>query len=881
MKKMYVTIIALLFFMPVTELSAFVNQRQEWWKIRLKGLIEEQKILEKKTGYDPVLKVLVADEIKRAESMLGIFEQNAGNDSSLSHEKKVFSEAEIGDQTRQTAPPLCSLFFLGHIINTPGETGTVIQVRKAAGDILGERAKSAFGPADEAFLKSIMDEDISKTEWQYLCLESIFLHMMESKEDLMRRTLDEIAQKTAVEVSSRKNPMTVIELQNIIISKAPECAAGLLKEFDAGIHADCLNGSWTWQNILERIGTDFDRYKGIQHMLEGAPGETPLTRIRNYYKNPMELERSIFEAAEKRYLEKKGSGSNGFSSPNAGSNTLILTIPRDIDGAMLFKEINTLRKSLASAADGREDEEYFRSLEKKFQGPFEKYCRNAGDIFSAEEEKSRKARDKNSAVIVLNEHDFYTARDLYNEKTGLVRGYILKSIDFIRWVSETRKVDADRFTASFKSRLSLYGKFLGLLRSLTRESAGVAEFKNPPLLRYFASYSKRIDEVTRSIGYSSGIGKNKLRYFSASQIQDIRNRKSEFSDSVKLAHADIASIYLAARKGAAESEQKRSGAAGSIQGKIAQREIQLIMEKIDEYMKAYARFKHAEAAFQSYSAAYNRIQEELGKEDLSGPLENSIKMKSLLPMLNDFNSGKLKMESVTRNYLSREIQRDISKLITLVNYYRQKKVEIKDHPAPGYAETIRTRLKEKPAVSVASWQMNETNFEEIDRKAVEKLSRERNRILWQRHLKKSRPSQAGANRLELPEIKVSLNIPEGWICGEPGSVETDTGVRRTYTSPDKTASLVIARIPLEGRTAQDIAAEWVKESRGEVIKQRWGKRDDTDYFWSLSRGSGGVLLEIYAIYHGDDALLLSGSSPKNKYSLFKTKFDTVFNSLEK
>jgi len=416
-----------------------------------------------------------------------------------------------------------------------------------------------------------------------------------------------------------------------------------------------------------------------------------------------------------------------------------------------------------------------------------------------------------------------------------------------------------------------------MLCSLIHDATGIAEFDAPALHQRFAYFVKRTSDVLRGIGFSSAILKSEQRYFTRAELQETKSRKSEFADAVKLAHSDIAALNLTFQKKISAAGKNRAVAVEKMQGIIIQHEIQMLVGKIEDYMKTYGTLIHAWEAFQSYTIAYCAYRDEIEKEIISDSLDQTIEAESIIPMLNNFDPERLKTEYATKVYLGKEIQRDLSRLMTLLNNYHRKGVDIKEKPDAEFSATIMTRLKERPSITVASWQMNENNSKEIDRKTVAKFERERNRILWHRKAKTGDPTQGKTTRVELPELKLTFSLPEGWISGES---DAGMGLIGSYTSRDMEASMAIVLLPLEGRSLRDITAIRIKKSRGTAIRQRWGHRDELEYFWTLAREANGALMEIYSIRHGDNALLLSGTSPKNKYSLFKPKFDAAFNSLK-
>ena len=64
------------------------------------------------------------------------------------------------------------------------------------------------------------------------------------------------------------------------------------------------------------------------------------------------------------------------------------------------------------------------------------------------------------------------------------------------------------------------------------------------------------------------------------------------------------------------------------------------------------------------------------------------------------------------------------------------------------------------------------------------------------------------------------------------------------------------------------------------LKEKWGKKDDIEYFWMLSRNrKKRDIMELYTITLDNRILIISGISSREKYNYFKDKLASVFNSI--
>lgn len=77
----------------------------------------------------------------------------------------------------------------------------------------------------------------------------------------------------------------------------------------------------------------------------------------------------------------------------------------------------------------------------------------------------------------------------------------------------------------------------------------------------------------------------------------------------------------------------------------------------------------------------------------------------------------------------------------------------------------------------------------------------------------------------------------------------------------------------------EIGARWAKERGAGIVKQRWGKKENTDYFWTLARSPERNVMELYVLETEEGAIVVSGTAPRDRYTAFKARLDAVFESM--
>lgn len=871
MSRHLIPLVLIIFFM-VPELGAYTGRRHEWWKIRLRNLRVESASLEKNVLIDPAVRELVRNDIERAGTVILAFERERGGEA-IGHENKTWSTDAILALAGQIAAPVFSICLLEYITTSAGHRDNYRAVKDAAGNEVRRMMKTSLGAADDELLDTIVSGDVSKVEWQYCALEAFLSAAKRASGDLRTRVISSAGES----VAPGESALSPAEVRRLVVEKSlAECAA-LMNPSTIAITPDDLASAPSWQSVRSRIGHRLSLMKELREMADTGGEFIAPVKLRELLDKAPDTERLVFSRAALRYFDRRNIDTAAGGEPS-GTGTFI-RIPKNPDGTMVFRDLDEARRAAVSSIRGGDAPELFTATEKNFASIVDRYTAETRTGFFAGEERLRRIKNDDPVGGIANEKEFMQAKAVFVDRMALVQGYVFRSMRYLKWLSAGRKLDGEVIVASLRTRAAANREYLSFAERLAVEGEAIAMLRHPVLHRRYALAARNIEGLYRAAGNSMSLDKNAARFQSAAQQAEVRSLRSVFSDELKAARMANAARLAAFSKNVAASAKKEAGLAEAFQGATADFEMEQMLKRLDEYSALYARLDYTGRALGRYAKLYGEMEARLSRGEKPVRLDEVISKKSLLGMVEHFDTVAIRAERATAGYLRGEIATEISRLATLVNYYRQRKIEIHRGPSAEQLAERRKALDVSPSVTVASWTMNGLNFEEVDRKAAHRLTGMYHRLIW----RTKRPPEtdvAGAPPTASTDGHLlSPLIPAGWFASEPAADEAGDGIIRRYTSADKSASITIARVQAGGRMLSEISARWAKERGAGIVRQRWGKKENLDYFWTLARSPGRNVMEVYVLGEGEGALVVSGTAPRDRYTAFKPHLDAVFESM--
>ncbi len=872
MRKACGVICAMLVLASYSGLEALTFQRGEWWKRRNKTLSEQRAALLKKEPGDQAMIGLLDAEIRRAGEMLAEFDRAAsGLDG-----RKTAVDAPMDEHMRRIAQPLVSLRILEYAVHAAGEKSRVERTRAGAEQLTEQLVASILGSPDDALTKALVAE-ISPTELRYITLERFFTGLMKKRETLRRKALDGI--RARLEQALRGGSPGAGELAGEVLSASNEMLQRFPGESDFIETDEPLDSSATWREANARIKRVLSHIVQARGLLESENAGISPERMLLYLDHPAELDRRVFESAAKRYFDTTSMGAPSFTRTHENSKTYSMNIPKNPDGARMFAEIDSLRQNAAVSITGAETDAWFDSTKIKIDAVIEKYVREAREDFNREDELLRARRDEHGTVEVANEEDYYASRAVFREKLALVNGYALKSIEFLKYLRNARSLNGSEILAFFRERQQANGGFLLFLEDSLAGCEPCARIDSPRAHERYSFALRRIDTVCKTLRNASSLKRHHAGFLSAAQMREIKTEQKKFHRSLTSlkARIDLRGDAFARERKAADAA--RNEAEDKNRRGFATMELETMRMGIDDYYSYYLRLNHSAQAFPAYARRHAEIEKQLRDSTAPASLEKLLEKGTLLPVVTGFNSETIERERRSKSFLRQEIRAAISRLLTLSAAYRKKNVSIPPVPDAKRLDEVRGGIGRINETGIAGWTMNEENFKEIDRKAAHRLSKLAARLYWSRKDPSGgEPGAAVPVRLNLGECTVDLSIPGGWIELQENRGER-SGAAKSFYSKDREVAITVALIPLDGEGAREAGLRWVKNVKNSVVKERWGKTLNADYHWSLLKGDGNLVTEVYTVRRGENACVVSGSAKKERYALLKPKIDAVFRSL--
>jgi len=217
---------------------------------------------------------------------------------------------------------------------------------------------------------------------------------------------------------------------------------------------------------------------------------------------------------------------------------------------------------------------------------------------------------------------------------------------------------------------------------------------------------------------------------------------------------------------------------------------------------------------------------------------------------------------------------------SLGNYYRQYEIPVGTVLTHRESGKILSLIDSAPSVVVGGWTMTDGNFAEIDRKAVMKLAAASMKRDWRPDTAGNREAEGTPVEIELIALKFTL--PGRWLEEKAVQYQTDRGIFKVFRSRDNTASIEVARYDLARQGApNEVSIAWHEKIGSRVVKGKWGRQGNLDYYWTIARDGGSQVRESYAVTDGSNTVIISGSAPRDRFGFFHRKMEKLRDSMLK
>ncbi len=883
MKKIHISASLLMAMIFLGNAHGFVEKRHQWWEIRLQNLSEEKARLHKNTSLDRQVLGIIDNEMNRARDIIAVFESEMRDDGSLTHEERVMTDTGIAAEVRRTVPPLFALHQLEALVNETGSGASSSIVREAVEQRLQGMIQASFSEKSPELAKRIMDTHISRDEWKSLAIEYFIGRMMASRKSELDHAVADITGRMTLALKEKRNRTNAKELRTLAVRLTREYLA------ECGTHAAphdsaALEASGTWKRIRSVLARDLGACKKIIALIHG-PGRPSGTispgRIMLYHKNPADLESLLFRG---RHPQQANNVSGAKSDGKKAGNAMMMEIPAPLRTAGVLEDIDRLRRRTIAALTGREDRTFFDGTGKRMDAAINRHTAGMKKIFSREEEKARLLRKKEGENLQLsNEGEFLRAKKEFHAALSLIDEYATKSLECIIIVSEGKHVDSGSLVVQYRERVQRNHEYLTFASALVTECSRLASIEDPRVHKDFAASMARIHFLFNFIGTGLVLDRNDRTHLTKRDLGTIRDLKSEFIGAANSMKSDIRVSY-----GQYLMKRSSTAVAGKISRKnlketIAQDEIDVLYRHTGECVELFEQYRYGEKSLFRYAEQFRAFMKEAGTAAPSQSLEYSLKMNSIAASLDQFDDARIAREFATKKYLHNEVKSSLARLATLLDFYKKKKVSFRDAPTNRDLAELEGRISSMPQVRIDSWVMNESNYREIDKKAVKKLSLLLNRMEYAAERNKGDDVKKrfdSSMTITIREPELSLTFPRGWEEETVGEAETYTGVVKSLHSDDGNFSVKLVKLTMERGDMKNSAEVWIRKSGCSLIEKRWEKAGDIQYLWILARDKNKNISETCSVSKDGYTVLITGKTGRDQHLKFKAQFKKIIGSLQ-
>lgn len=388
------------------------------------------------------------------------------------------------------------------------------------------------------------------------------------------------------------------------------------------------------------------------------------------------------------------------------------------------------------------------------------------------------------------------------------------------------------------------------------------------------SVGKKIDSINRQLYELSSINSRHLAELTASEIRVIRDKKNELLKKTVRFRSDIFNFHSSGLKGLSVKKEKERDKKNAENRMIAGLELDTIIKSAEDFAEVFKKYHYSEEAFESYATMYNIFMRQAKSNRVSAELQKAMESYSIIQGLKNFDIKSMEQELILKKYLKSEGKALLERYAALSEQYRRQGIQAGDKKTAEKIILINRIFDKWCGIKIGSWKMDQFNYADIDAKAVHSLRQAVSRSGWEKNEKLEKNS----DELKIKEVGIYMEIPEGWKEDPLSESDRTRGIIKLYRNFDKSASISLKIVQLNRKSVKEISDEIARISGGLPIKGRWGKKDESDYFWSVFKDSESNLVESYVVSYGNKAFVITGKSSRDKYKYFREKFGQMFES---
>lgn len=852
----YMGLVIIIFPLLLTTGEAFINRRIAWWYLRLEEVESKIEAIKNKkhTSFEPRLLDLYTKDAARCREMIELLKKN------IPSQQQTHTIESVNTHIQQSLIPIYSLRLLEIIAENVGKESVRNDARNFYFHMLKDFLQSQKSSLNNISQENFPFQPLTNDEADLLAAELTIGSFMDSYEPLYKEIVTSIENEI---MSHSKKDTELIEIENlasIVQEKALTKCTKINKPTE--IHSAFLK-SGTWKMISRKLLQSIIFINDIHRYLDEAGIISTANDEFYYLKNPLPLDKIIFSKKAERIIseiEEKNItvGENEQEFP--------FSIP---NFEKISKKIDNKRRKLLGNIVGNENKDFFQKSTDLLMDVVTNFFKPL--------EKSIEACKKNECA---SGHQIEQAQ----KKISILQEYAIKYVDtsasFLEWASKTRSFDPKSLLEDYNYFTERSITYMNFIRSLTEKSSTVAFFNNAELHLKFVVATKKNQKVLTILQNIQLPEKTIYPTLNPSTIEALKKCKSQLAETSNRVQRDINTMLATFQNRIQEQTKKHQIKNIKLEAGIAQYDMDQLVNILKEYTSYYSTLNYGEIALRRYAEAYKAIESPKDEGEIE-TRSHAFRQGALIPLIDGFDIERLKNEYTTKQLVKKEIRNLMSKIHATGVFYRQNGFSVSHLFSQEDAAKISDMLEKQTQITVADWTMNENNFEEIDKKAIKKLIHASQKQDWKLSQNGTFLSSEKTNVL-LEHEGIRFTLPGIWIEETIDEHLSQRNIVKSFKSRDGSSSIFVAKIPLEGNLIlSEHSALWHTKLGSKVVKSGLKQIGNFEYHWSLARDPKNRVRESFTLKIApNEAIIISGQSPKDRYNFFQKKMEMVLQSLE-
>ncbi|MFA5518388.1 MAG: hypothetical protein WDA74_03955 [Spirochaetota bacterium] len=846
-----VLIVSLIFLAVFSGLAFGAEGRLLRWENRIDRL-KELKISVKNTGEtDKKITALIDRQIDESEKFVNVLIRAKAGHGSLRVEERDYSIGEIEKKVNESATEVISLLYVSALLNRPYNTPVKEKIGKEIDKYISEKNKGlSFKPGIDEREKLVL---------QYLLEEGMGEYKV-IKEKLLR----DILSKTEYDLSIKNYVTNEINLQQLIFKNSFDIVEAFDFDLPVKFNEKYLVTAPQWNFTASRIRTNEKLYEAMINFMKINGIEIPKDFSG---KDIGVFEKPIFNHSRENLLAsfktEKFSGSKSYNTP-------LYEIPDFARMSEAVNELDKYRLALVKNMTGTEGEEFLKRVKNNNKGLSAKYIKHYENVFKREEARIESLKKGKPSIIIYNELIFEAAKNHFLEIKTDLKNYEELSSGFIERVVLSGSITVDEYISFHKYRISRLLEEAKFMQGLADNFVILSDAGPEKVSGVYRSVYNRGVAFVRDILKIDPLPSETRGRMTNNKLNEYSEINRNFSKSARL----IASLmrkdygnYTAALEERKALERKN---AKDLENKIGEEEIRIYVSYVSDCANVLSGLDYTEKALINYRDKYNTIESDLKKNNLN-EYNEIISKGSLISAVKNFDPLLIERETVAREFLSKEGEDALSSAAAVNTFYRRQGISMAHYPSLEELKALKLKLKPLTSVKVADWNMDGKNFQRVDLNVLEVLKKKLNKQAWapgEAKLEGELVSFSSAGKGK----SFSALIPPGWHRRSMESL--------VFDSPDKKGSIEIMAVNKGDKNFSSFPGQWLHNKDFNMVQQRWGKKGENDYHWSVSRIQGNRLAEVYMIQKDNSIIIIAGKSSDEKQKYLSSHIENVMDSLK-